>query len=251
MIAIRKQFALVFLAGFAILATSLGFGCITSNTLFCDHPFLVALRGLGAGSMAAGFVLWISLCRQLGGKPDLIPLFDLLTVSGGVAVLIDVLFFSTTVHPALMWAGLALTGAALVIGVAAMIASPAYPCGLALRWPEGGEGVPDSHAPALELRRRPVMPDDLTRIEGIGPHIQSILYQAGVVSFCCLSHQSPERLKTILDEYHVRAPVDTFSWAAQARLAAAGDWAGLADLQKNLHRGRAVFRASPDRAKPG
>ncbi len=82
-------------------------------------------------------------------------------------------------------------------------------------------------------------PDDLKRIEGIGPKISSLLQAAGITTFNQLATTEVDRLQAILDEAKLRlANPDT--WPEQARLAAAGDWEALEKLQDELKGGRRV-----------
>ena len=80
-------------------------------------------------------------------------------------------------------------------------------------------------------------PDDLTVIEGIGPKIAGILQSAGITTFNQLADTDVHHLRSILDEGGIRL-ADPRSWAEQARLAAAGDQAGLRALQDRLTAGR-------------
>lgn len=79
--------------------------------------------------------------------------------------------------------------------------------------------------------------DDLTIIEGIGPKIAQILIAAGITTFSQLSAMDASRIQEIVNQGGIRL-VDTRSWAEQARLAAAGDQAGLKALQDRLTAGR-------------
>jgi len=82
--------------------------------------------------------------------------------------------------------------------------------------------------------------DDLTRIEGIGPQIESLLRKAGIDSYAALAGTTVERLSEILQEAGERFRVhDPASWPEQARLAADGEWTILARLQDDLRGGRA------------
>jgi predicted flap endonuclease-1-like 5' DNA nuclease len=90
------------------------------------------------------------------------------------------------------------------------------------------EPVPDVIAPAST-------PNDLKRIEGIGPKTASILSHAGIISFQALSDLTPAEIKDILRAAKSRG-VPT-SWPAQAKLAAAEDWDGLTKLQAKLKGG--------------
>jgi len=90
----------------------------------------------------------------------------------------------------------------------------------------------------LETRAQPVeiAGDDLTLIEGIGPHIQKLLHENGIYTFGELAETSPEFLSELLRAH--RLPGVTVTWPEQARLAALGDWDGLKTLQENLTAGR-------------
>jgi predicted flap endonuclease-1-like 5' DNA nuclease len=82
-------------------------------------------------------------------------------------------------------------------------------------------------------------PDDLTIIEGIGPKIAAILQSAGIRTFDQLAATDVSRIREILDQDGLRL-ADPGSWGEQARLAAAGDQAGLKALQDRLNAGRQV-----------
>lgn len=81
-------------------------------------------------------------------------------------------------------------------------------------------------------------PDDLTKIEGVGPKIAEVLHAAGVTGFADLASRDVDALKEILTEagphYSGHQP-DT--WPRQAELAAAGKWDELKTLQEELHGG--------------
>lgn len=81
-------------------------------------------------------------------------------------------------------------------------------------------------------------PDDLTRIEGIGPQIRTILHEAGLTTFRALAGATPERLTGIVEAADFKAPFDASSWPQQAELAAKGDWGALEALQARLKGGR-------------
>jgi predicted flap endonuclease-1-like 5' DNA nuclease len=86
----------------------------------------------------------------------------------------------------------------------------------------------------------PAGPDDLKRIEGIGPKISSVLQAAGIATFAQLAATDVGRLAQILEEEspRLRRLADPGTWPEQARFAAAGDWQGLAALQSELKGGR-------------
>lgn len=80
--------------------------------------------------------------------------------------------------------------------------------------------------------------DDLTKIEGIGPKICSLLNDAGIMTFEELAATKPEKIKTILDAAGPKFQMaNPGSWPKQASLAAKGDWAALSKLQDELDGG--------------
>jgi predicted flap endonuclease-1-like 5' DNA nuclease len=85
----------------------------------------------------------------------------------------------------------------------------------------------------------PVPPDDLRKIEGIGPKISSVLQGAGVTTFARLAAADVGQLRQILREAGVRTASPT-TWPEQAGLAAAGQWDRLEALQAMLKGGRRV-----------
>lgn len=78
--------------------------------------------------------------------------------------------------------------------------------------------------------------DDLKKIEGIGPKIESVLQEAGIRTYAQLAVTGVGRLKSILNDAGVRATPNT--WPEQAKLAAIGDWDRLGALQSQLKGGR-------------
>jgi predicted flap endonuclease-1-like 5' DNA nuclease len=86
----------------------------------------------------------------------------------------------------------------------------------------------------------PVEPDDLQRIDGIGPKISGVLQAAGITTYAQLAGTDVSRLQGILDEAGISRIADASSWPEQARLASAGEWAGLEALQGQLKGGRRV-----------
>ncbi len=82
-------------------------------------------------------------------------------------------------------------------------------------------------------------PDDLKKIEGIGPKIFSTLQAAGISTFAQLAATDVSRLRELLKEAGIRlAHPDT--WPEQAQLAANGNWDALKKLQDKLHGGKRV-----------
>jgi predicted flap endonuclease-1-like 5' DNA nuclease len=84
----------------------------------------------------------------------------------------------------------------------------------------------------------PPAPDDLKRIEGIGPKIERILQEAGIFTFAQLAAAEVSQLEKIVREDANLRIAFPASWPEQARLAAAGDWEALAKLQDGLRAGR-------------
>ncbi len=83
-------------------------------------------------------------------------------------------------------------------------------------------------------------PDDLTKLEGIGPKISSILNDAGITTYAQLASTKIDSLKEILQNTQLRVPHDPTTWPEQAYLANEGKWDELEKLQDELHGGRRV-----------
>ena len=79
---------------------------------------------------------------------------------------------------------------------------------------------------------------DLTIIEGIGPKYAEILMGAGVTTFAQIAAMSDDEIVTLVKDNGGRKSASMGTWAEQAKLAAAGDWDGLAKLQDELSGGR-------------
>ena len=82
-----------------------------------------------------------------------------------------------------------------------------------------------------------VPPDPLTRIEGIGPKIESVLNQKGISHYSELAAADPATLNAMMKE--AKLPfVDPTAWPEQAKLAAAGKMDELRTLQEQLKGGK-------------
>ena len=81
-------------------------------------------------------------------------------------------------------------------------------------------------------------PDDLKRIEGIGPKISSVLQDAGITTYGQLAATDVARLKQILSDANIGKLSDPTTWPEQSGLAAAGKWDELETLQDELKGGR-------------
>jgi predicted flap endonuclease-1-like 5' DNA nuclease len=96
-------------------------------------------------------------------------------------------------------------------------------------------------SPAKAPKVADAKPDDLTKIEGIGPKIASLLKADGIETFEKLSKSSEKTLKAILVKAGSRFQIHNPStWAAQAKIAAKGDWKALKKMQDELNGGRVV-----------
>jgi hypothetical protein len=102
----------------------------------------------------------------------------------------------------------------------------------------GGDEEPAPAPAPTAAPPAPVAREDLTRVEGIGPALQDILYAAGITTFKALADAAPERITSIVQAADFSAPFDASSWPRQAGLAAAGDWDALQVLQDELTGGR-------------
>jgi len=94
-------------------------------------------------------------------------------------------------------------------------------------------------AAAAEGAATPVQPDDLSKIEGIGPKISELLQAADIKTFAQLAKAEAGRLSQILEEAGPQFKLaDPSTWPKQAALAAAGKWEELETLQDQLKGGR-------------
>lgn len=83
-------------------------------------------------------------------------------------------------------------------------------------------------------------PDDLKRIEGIGPKISAVLQAAGINTFAQLAGTEVGQVERILEAEDPRLLrlADPTTWPEQAALAAGGAWEALEALQNELKGGR-------------
>ena len=93
---------------------------------------------------------------------------------------------------------------------------------------------------AVEETPVAVAADDLKKIEGIGPKIEELFHNAGIMTFAQLSEASVETMEAILAEAGPRFSThNPGTWAQQAALAAAGKWDELKAWQDELDGGKA------------
>ncbi len=94
--------------------------------------------------------------------------------------------------------------------------------------------------PAEKPAAKAAKGDDLTKIEGIGPKLASVLAEAGLNSFAAVAAASAEDIQKVLDEAEGNyARFNPETWPQQAQLAADGKWDELKALQDELDGGRA------------
>lgn len=97
----------------------------------------------------------------------------------------------------------------------------------------------ETHADRSMAVEVPAEPDDLKKIEGIGPKTEAVLNEHGITTFAQLAAAGAEKIQVILDEAGLRLG-DPTTWSEQAALAAKGQWEALAELQGRLKGGRRV-----------
>jgi len=91
-----------------------------------------------------------------------------------------------------------------------------------------------------EVAEAPVAsPDDLKKIEGIGPKISEILAKAGMPTFAILAKTDADKIREVLAEAGNRYKMhDPTTWPQQAQLAADGKWDELKKWQDELDGGK-------------
>lgn len=100
--------------------------------------------------------------------------------------------------------------------------------------------APKAKQPALKSKAVvEVVADNLIKIEGIGKKINELLAAENITTFKELSKLSAKKIKAILETAGSKfAMHDPTSWPKQAKLAAAGKWDELNELQKDLNTGK-------------
>jgi small subunit ribosomal protein S6 len=97
------------------------------------------------------------------------------------------------------------------------------------------------------VKQAPPQPDNLKRIEGIGPKIAEVLRASGVNSFAKIASMTSDQLKAVLlaagDRFSFQDPT---TWPAQADLAAKGEWDKLKKWQEELKGGKLANAAAGD-----
>ena len=84
-------------------------------------------------------------------------------------------------------------------------------------------------------------PDDLTKIEGIGPKIKQLLIDGGIPTFAALAAAPFDKVKGILNDAGSRYKMhDPTTWGQQAKMAADGKWDDLKKWQDESDGGRPI-----------
>jgi predicted flap endonuclease-1-like 5' DNA nuclease len=87
-------------------------------------------------------------------------------------------------------------------------------------------------APAQEPAKEPTV-DDFTRIQGIGPKINNLFHEQGILTYKQLADEKPLRLKNILVDASLFGANPT-TWPEQAAFADAGDWEAIEELKNKI-----------------
>jgi predicted flap endonuclease-1-like 5' DNA nuclease len=98
-------------------------------------------------------------------------------------------------------------------------------------------------------------PQDLKRIEGIGPKMARALHDAGIRTYSQLAEADEATLRRAIKSHGLRFAPSIVTWSRQARLLADGDDEGFADLTRRLVAGRDTRRdegrdAGRDKGRP-
>lgn len=103
---------------------------------------------------------------------------------------------------------------------------------------EGFSGVAAQPRAASIKPGKAGKPDDLTKIEGIGPKMSAALVKAGLETFQKVADASEAELRAAIEAAGMSFSPSLTTWSQQAALAARGDWDGLRSLQDELNAGR-------------
>jgi predicted flap endonuclease-1-like 5' DNA nuclease len=85
-------------------------------------------------------------------------------------------------------------------------------------------------------------PDDLRRIEGIGPKMSAALIAAGIRKYVQLAETDVDTLRAAIEAAGLRFAPSIVTWSRQARHLADGDEEGFTDLTRRLVAGRDTGR---------
>lgn len=116
---------------------------------------------------------------------------------------------------------------------------PVENCVITVQQPEKKKKAPVKKAVEAKDKGVSMLPDDLTRIEGIGKKIMKLLNEENILTYKDLGKTTIKKLKTLLEaagnKYSMHDPA---TWPKQAKLAAAGKWDELRELQAQLKAGK-------------
>ena len=92
-------------------------------------------------------------------------------------------------------------------------------------------------AKSKSVAKKTSKPDDLRKIEGIGPKISQVLVANGIDTYAKIAAMKAQDIKAVLEKDGVKIAFPE-TWPQQAKLAANDDWDGLTKLQDSLKGGR-------------
>lgn len=98
----------------------------------------------------------------------------------------------------------------------------------------------DESVALVDGLRAPEEPDDLTRVEGIGPKMHGALVDAGIATFVALARAGDERLRAAIKAAGLRFAPSLLTWSRQAAYLARGDDDGHRAYADRLVAGREV-----------
>lgn len=105
--------------------------------------------------------------------------------------------------------------------------------------PKVSEDVEAPKAAAATKSKATAKGDDLKKVEGIGPKIEELLHNGGIVTFADLAKADVNTVKEILNAAGSRYQMhDPTSWPMQAEMAANGEWDKLKEWQENAKGGK-------------
>lgn len=117
--------------------------------------------------------------------------------------------------------------------------APAKPAAKKVKAAAPAKKAPAKKAAPAKKEKVAAAPDDLTKIEGIGPKIAELINAKGIYTFVDLSKAKKATLTAVLADAGSRFKMhDPSTWPQQAKLAAKGDWDKLTKLQDELKGGK-------------
>lgn len=93
------------------------------------------------------------------------------------------------------------------------------------------KAAPAKAAAAAQVPAGP--PDDLTKLSGIGPRIETLLNESGITTYEQLRHANVDQLRSSLAAAGALPPSALATWPTQAAYAVKGDWTGLATYNQS------------------